>query len=99
MILKFCAWPSVIKEENSGGGINVEGMQEENRTERKIVDAVFRCCPCVFRSRKSIGVAANDNDDDNGSVSTIITATISTPVIALKLNHSRDTVYVLTFIQ
>ncbi|EFN68292.1 Uncharacterized protein KIAA0423 [Camponotus floridanus] len=73
MILKFCAWPSEMKEE------------------RKIADAVLRCCPCIFRCRKSVGVDNNDEDDGVASVSTVIT-TVTTPVIAMRLNRNSDTV-------
>lgn len=79
MILKFCAWPSEMKEE------------------RKIADAVLRCCPCVFRCRKSVGVDNNDEDDGVASVSTVIT-TVTTPVIAMRLNRNSDTVYVVCLV-
>lgn len=64
----------------------------EMKEEHKIADAVFRCCPCVFRCRKSVGVDNNDEDDGVASVSTVIT-TVTTPVIAMRLNS--DTAYVV----
>lgn len=104
MIFKSCGWPSEVKE--VGGGTS-----PANRTERKIAHAVLRCCPCVFRCRKSVGISRDENDDDDGggggggggsdddgdgaSVSTIITTATATPVIALKLDQSNDTVYVV----
>lgn len=66
----------------------------EMKGERKITDAVLRCCPCVFRCRKSVGVDNNDEDDGVASVSTVIT-TVTTPVIAMRLNRNSDTVYVV----
>lgn len=87
MIFKSCAWPSEVKEAG--------GTPSAGRTEHKIAHAVLRCCPCVFRCRKSVGVSRDeDGDDDGASVSTIVTTATATPVIALRLNQSRDTAYV-----
>lgn len=63
------------------------------KEEHKIADAVLRCCPCIFRCRKSVGVDNDDVDEGAASISTVIT-TATTPVIALRLNRNGDTVYV-----
>ncbi|EZA46397.1 hypothetical protein X777_00202 [Ooceraea biroi] len=89
MIFKSCAWPNEMKDENAIGA-----SAANEATERKIADAVLRCCPCVFRCRKSVGVDHDKDEDDNVSISTIIT-TATTPVIALRLNRNSDTVYVV----
>lgn len=94
MIFKSCAWPSEMKEENHAvvGEISASGA-----TERKIANVVLRCCPCIFRCRKSVGVDRDHDEEDgeNASISTIIT-TATTPVIALRLSRNSDTVYVFT---
>lgn len=60
MIFKFCVWPSEAKE-----GIDQEDtkvLAEDCRTNEQLQNvkrlggAAICCCPCIFRSRKSVDV-------------------------------------------
>lgn len=80
MILKCCVWPSVTKD-NAKPLVNTF-----NCGNTEIVKRAFRCCPCAFRGRQSVGV---EKIIDNASITSDI-GRIGTPVIALRLNQSAE---------
>ncbi|KAF7413455.1 hypothetical protein HZH68_001944 [Vespula germanica] len=84
MIFKYCVWSNETKDDNKLDENNVKSSNEYN-----FAGTVLRCCPCVFRCRRSIGIG---NENDNGSISTIITNPNVTPVIAVRLHRSTDTI-------
>ncbi|KAK2580453.1 hypothetical protein KPH14_006196 [Odynerus spinipes] len=83
MIFKYCVWSNETKEDNRLDDV------KRSEKEHNLAGTVLRCCPCVFRCRRSIGIG-NENDDQ--SVSTIISNADTTPVIAVRLHRSTDTI-------
>lgn len=59
MIFKFCVWPSEMKESKEDNAkILKEGCRTKDRpvTGRALSGAAICCCPCIFRSRKTVDV-------------------------------------------
>lgn len=91
MIFKYCSWPSESKE---------DGKIITNETENRIADSggkftesILRCCPCIFRCRRAIGIG----NETAQKISTELSNQLETvtPVIALSLNKNLETMYVL----
>lgn len=89
MIFKYCPWPA-DKEENK-----IITNETENRISNsggKFTESLLRCCPCIFRCRRAIGIGY----DSAQKISTELSNQLETvtPVIALSLNRNSETMYV-----
>ena len=91
MIFKYCAWPSETKEETKVLETETKSRISENGG--KFTESVLRCCPCVFRCRRAIGIG-NENDEHTSSTGISNQLETVTPVIALSLNRNSDNMYV-----
>ncbi|KAG7203787.1 hypothetical protein KM043_013808 [Ampulex compressa] len=60
----------------------------EEKSEFWLAGTALRCCPCVFRCRRPVGV----EKENEKTPSTTVTTANTTPVIALRLNQSTDTI-------
>lgn len=87
MIFKYCPWPA-DKEENK-----IITNETENRISNsggKFTESLLRCCPCIFRCRRAIGIGY----DSAQKISTELSNQLETvtPVIALSLNRNSETI-------
>ncbi|XP_011500448.1 PREDICTED: uncharacterized protein LOC105364259 [Ceratosolen solmsi marchali] len=93
MIFKYCVWPEVAKDEPNGkvlgnGTVTSSELPLEPPTGKNLSDGLLGCCPCFFRSRRSIGI-------DSRNVSELSVgghaARTATPIFAVKSDDSRGT--------
>lgn len=90
MIFKYCSWPS---DKEDSKIITNENKNRINDSGGKFTESILRCCPCIFRCRRAIGIG-NDNAQ---KISTELSNQLETvtPIIALGLNRNSETMYVL----
>ena len=90
MIFKYCVWPALPKEDDAK--VEAKNLCGDVEFRKMIVGSVLRCCPCVFRWRRAIGIAEGKETEIISTV-TEVHRLNNTPIIALRSNQGPGTMY------